>query len=48
MPVIVDDQPYYRTAEVGRYQQKYPLQMVKKGHSPTSSIWTGGAGNYLL
>jgi len=30
MPVIVDDQLYYRTAEVGRHQQKYPLQMVKR------------------
>jgi hypothetical protein len=46
MLVIVDDQPYYRITEVGRYQRKYPLQIVKKGHSPISSIRIGRAGNY--
>jgi hypothetical protein len=42
MPVIVDDQLYYRTAEVGRHQQKYPLQMVKGGHSPNRILGLAG------
>jgi hypothetical protein len=41
MLIIGDNQFYYRMAEVGPYQQKYPLRMVKKGLSPTPNIEAG-------